>query len=180
MQRVWVGRGLAIGLAALVAGCTSLFGSSGTDAAAPACPEVGILREGSRLERFRADSRDPSDLVLQVGVERYTGECRFDRQGRAVTVDLSVIFAATRGPAAPERTAAFDYIVAIVDQDGQVLARQQLQSDLVFAPNQTRVGVLEELTQVIPLAGGRPASSYQILIGLAVTRADAERNATRR
>ncbi len=179
-MQVWGGRVLAVAMMTVLAGCSSLFGSSGDDAAAPACPEVGILREGSRLERFRNDSRDPSDLVLQVGVERYTGECRFDRRGRAVTVDLNLVFAATRGPAAPERTASFDYIVAIVDQDGRVLARQQLQSDLVFAPNQTRVGVFEELTQVIPLAGGRPASSYQILVGLAVTRAEAERNTTRR
>jgi hypothetical protein len=170
---------LSMALLIGLGGC-GLLGGSGNDPQAPACPEVGILREGQRIERYRNDSRDPSDLLLQVEVRSYTGECRFDTRGRQVTVDLALVFAATRGPAAPDRAAVFDYIVAIVDQGGQVIARQEFRSDLVFPPNQSRVGVSEELTQVIPLAGGREAATYQVLVGLAVTRAEAERNLQRR
>ncbi|MDX2103023.1 MAG: hypothetical protein EAZ99_09430 [Alphaproteobacteria bacterium] len=175
----------ATGLIIALSGCGGsgiggLFGGSTTDANAPACPEVGILREGQRQESFRNNTGDPADLILRVEMQGYTGECRFDRRGRAVTVDVRVSFEVTRGPANPDRQAQFTYLVAIVDSADQVIAREQFAGDVTFATNQTRIVIADELSHVIPLAADRPASSYRILAGLAVSRDEAQRNLQRR
>ena len=67
------------------------------------------------------------------------------------------------------------FYVAITDVSENIIAKETFGSKMDFQQSRRRVGVVEEITQTIPLAGRRPAE-YEILVGLQLTADQLEFN----
>lgn len=164
--------------------CSSLgLGGSGDEAQAQAtaasrCPRVAFVRDAAEVTRFREGvGRDLTDVTSRAVLADYTGGCtpRDDR----VTVDLNLVLAAEQGPASRAGTADYRYFVAIADTAGDILAKQEFDTTVVFPEGQRRAGTVEELTQTIPLEEGATPADYQILVGFQLTPEQLDYNRAR-
>jgi hypothetical protein len=89
---------------------------------------------------------------------------------------MNVSLIARLGPAAVDRTADFAYFVAILNQDGTIVAKQVFPAPIAFADNQTRRGSIETITQRIPLKDLKQAGKYRIEVGFQLTQEELEYN----
>ena len=124
-------------------------------------------------------AQDLIDIEYESEIVQVAPKCSYDRDGRITTVTtLSLI--ATRGPAAQSNDANFIFVVAVVDQNQHVLARERFESTLQFARSQRRAGVEEEIEEVIPLAAGLSGANYEILVGFELSQDQLDFNRDRR
>lgn len=181
----WTGAALAAALLALtgcssVSSVTSSVGSAlglggGEDRVGAGCPRVAIVRDAAMATQFRAGSgRDPSDVVSRAQLANITGGCEYGREGVTVNVDLALV--AERGPAMQGAQGSYQYFVAIVDPQEQVVAKREFPTTVDFPGNATRSGSKEELQQFVPLPKGQGARDWQVLIGFQLTPDQLEHN----
>jgi hypothetical protein len=168
----------AAGLAAIIVLGAGLEGCRARDdVGAPPCPRVAALADAAHLTRYRdGPGRDLTDIVYEADLGRISGECIYNRRKTSVTVAMRLLITAKRGPADRDRLADLNYFVAVVDDQSNVLARQEFQSQLEFAPDQTQAGVQEELEQIIPLKKDQPGSDFEVLVGFKLTPEQLQRN----
>ncbi len=123
-----------------------------------------------------------TDVVLDARLDRFDGECETDLDDDTsgqVDVDLQLFFEATRGPANQTREGRFDYFVAIADGSGAILAKKVFQTEFEFDGNRNRVGLIEELTQEIPLRAGQLGEDFDIFVGFQLSPEQFEYNRAR-
>lgn len=170
--------GSGFALAALIglAAC-----QQGPEAPAPECPAIAIVQDASELTLFvPGPGRDLIDVTLEARVSEFGGFCDTDvdedtRAGE-VTIDMEVLFEATRGPASTSREATVSYFIAITDVEENILARETFNTDLVFEGNRNRIGFIEELSQTIPLRAGEIGEDFKVFIGFQLTEEQLEYN----
>jgi hypothetical protein len=133
------------------------------------CPRPAVAEDAGRLTRFAGESRDPSNILFEAVVADIVGSCGYDEDGRVVDVDMQVQLVATRGPANKDERGPFNYFVAIARKDRTVLSRQAFDGLAEFPGNQTRVSLVDELEQTIPLKEGESGTDYVILVGFEMT-----------
>jgi hypothetical protein len=163
----------ALGVLLIAAGCTSKADEASN---AAVCPKAYIVGDASQLVRFKqGPGRDPTDVLFRADVLRADNKCSFSRTG--VVIDTRVTLGVQEGPAAAtqNRQAAFNYFVALIGPGNQILAREDFRADFQFQGNRTRLGGVEELTQRAGFTADQ-AGSYQIAIGLALSREEVEYN----
>jgi hypothetical protein len=140
-----------------------------------ACPRYGGLDTATRQVKFRpGEGRDLTDVMYIVRLDGVTRTCEYDKNG--VSIAMKVNFALELGPANPDRNAAFQYFVAIADENNKVLAKRIFPVALTFPDNVGYVEKSDDIDQQIPLPVGRSASGYQIIVGLQLTEAELEYN----
>lgn len=162
---------------AAVDGCNS---RQKDDIGAPPCPKVGVLADAAHLTTFRdGGGRDLTDVVFEADFGRIAGDCVYRKRNTNVTVEMKLVITAKRGPADRARVADIGYFVAIVDQQSNVLARQEFRSTVEFPGDQSQVNVLEELEQIIPLKKDQPGSDYDVLVGFKLSPEQLQRNRAR-
>jgi hypothetical protein len=145
----------------------------------PACPRASIINDGASVTRFRdGPGRDLTDVTMQAEIVDIAVECDYDRRG--VDVALQVAIAATRGPADRSRAADFDYFVAVADPQRNILAKEVFRVQFKFAPNEQRVGTVDEIEPRIPLKSRADGVEYQIIVGFQLTPEEIEWNRTRK
>lgn len=167
-------------LALLMAGLALVACKSRTDAGAPPCPKVAVLADASHLTVYRdGPGRDLTDVQFEADLGRISGECIYNRRSTNVKVDMKLVVSALRGPADRNRVASYAYFVAIVDNKGSVLARQEFTSQVQFPGDQSRVATLEELEQTIPIEKNQPGSDFDVYVGFKLTPEQVERNRKR-
>jgi hypothetical protein len=134
-----------------------------------ACPRGVIPADSASVTRFRdGPGRDLTDVVAEGEIVNILVQCKYDK--RAVTVDLQIAIAGDRGPADRSRTAEFEYWIAIVDPQQNVVTKQPARVRFQFTDNRTRLGqVLNEFEPYIPLADLKQGPEYQILVGFQLT-----------
>lgn len=142
-------------------------------ASAPPCPNIIIVKDTSELTAFRpGPGRDLTDVVFDAKLGRYAGDCETslekDRTG-TVSVDLKLFFEATRGPANDTREGKFSYYVAVAKRGGEILAKKVFDAGLKFEGNRNRVGVMQELSQEIPLHKDQLGEDFDIYVGFQLT-----------
>ena len=143
--------------------------SSGESALAPQCPHIIIVKDTAEFTAFRpGPGRDLTDVVLDARINGFDGECETDLESNRsvkVTVDLQLIFEATRGPANKTREGNFSYYVAIANRRGNIIAKKVFDTELEFEGNRNRIGGVEELTQEIPLRPDELGEDFDIFVG---------------
>jgi hypothetical protein len=149
---------------------TDMFGSS----APVSCPRVEKIGEAAQLTRFAPSGHDLTDVLFEAEIGDINGKCS-GSEG-SVTVKLTVDFVASRGPADKNRKAPFSFFVAITDLHEKVLARQQFDSVIEFAGNQTRGSLRENLDQIIPTVKGQRGDDFRIYVGFALTHEELDYN----
>ncbi len=146
-------------LCAAVSGC-----SAPADKFAPACPDLGLLRDAVDITRFRPGGQDVTDMLLDGRITAVPAEC--SAGGRGITrARLSVTMQLDRGPAAKSPQVAVPYFVAVTDGD-RVLDEQDFAIRTSFATNIDRVTVTgQEITLNIPVTPQKSAAAYKIYVG---------------
>ena len=171
-----VGLALVLALAApALGGCDSLFGKKlngeGLDLA---CPKIGILRDANQVTLYRPGGLGAADVQARAQIVDYLGNCTYDDTG--VTVDVSLILIAERGPALAGSSVPLSYFAAVVTPEGAIPTRQQFDTSIDFTGNGPRAGSREDLQPHIPLAKGKDARDYQVMVGFMLTPAQLEAN----
>jgi len=165
----------AIGpLAAVLALLGAASCSSNQDIAAYPCPVVAPVRELAYMTKFVGGSEDLSDTLFEAKIDQVlpAANCVYqedDAGKRAIVYDIRVKFLAQRGPKDREGAAKFDYFMAIGGPDGNVIAKQDFDTQVPFENNATQGIVVEELQPRIPLKQGENGDFYQIYVFLEVT-----------
>jgi len=146
------------------------------------CPAAMVLRDASQVVKFTPGaSEDPQNV-------RYVGEiaeaklnCSYDpKTYERMDVAMGVAFQATRPLASAASMAQFDYFVAIVNLEGEVLARKEFPLELPFPPGQTEASKIEEIHQTIPLKYPQNGGSLQIWVGFMLSDAELQYNRAHR
>lgn len=156
----------------------------GPEAPPPPCPNIVIVQDLADLTQFLpGPGRDLTDVTLEARISDFRGFCdtdiEDDRTG-TVGVDMLLIFQATRGPAAVTREANVRYFVAIADQDENILAREEFETNLTFEGNRNRLRFVEELTQTIPLEAGQLGDAFNVFVGFVLSDEDLKYNLNKR
>jgi hypothetical protein len=138
------------------------------------CPQVAQVDDAAELTRYSGSGRDLTDVAFEAQLGGMAGSCAYD--DNEIDVELSVQFIASRGPADQTRRADFTYFVAIAKVDQTVLAREEFDSFIEFPGNQTRAGIVEELTQRIPIGPDDRGDSFIIYVGFKLTPEELEFN----
>lgn len=150
-----------------------------SDVTAP-CPRVAILADAADLTRFRAGAgQDLTAMELTASISGFQAKCDYGPGGRGLNVTLAPEFLAERGPAAQGSTQGFDYMVAVVDPQDQVLTRSVYHMRVEFPPNVTRSrGKGEEIGITL---GGTPAEAARrrVLLGFVLSPQELEANRIR-
>ena len=173
---------VALGLLAVPAlsGCSGgLFG--GGEEERP-CPPVRIDKTASTLTQFRPDGgRDLTDVTLEAELVGYQGTCQYDRDDRAVEVEVTLAFTAALGPGARAREQSFRYFVAIPRYFPNPLGKKVFDARLVFPDNTDRIRYVgEELRLRLPLDLGESGTAYPVYLGFQLTPEELEYNRAQR
>lgn len=170
--------GLTIGLAAMA---SMLLSACAGDPVAPLpCPEILIPIDGSKVTTFRpGPGRDIIDVVQEVQVAGFAHGCVYetDETGAGeVQVELIPAIESARGPANTDGVTNFEYYVAIVSPDKDVLEKKRFPVTIDYPSNMTRITWRRDnpISLRIPLAAGDYGESYTIFLGLQMTRDELE------
>ncbi len=160
-------------LALAAAGCA-------TESAEQPCPSALIVARAGEVTQFLpGPGRDLTDVVMEAEIRDLDGFCDFDleRDGTGeVTVDMTVLFEAERGPANETRSGQFSYFIALVDQNQNILKKPVFDSDVEFPTNTNRVQFSETIGVDIPLRAGETSTDYSILVGFQLTEEEVTYN----
>ncbi len=151
-----------------------LAACTGADRTPPPCPAVSGVTGARHLIRFGEGGLDLTDVLFEAEIKDAALVCEYD--DNVVEADMRLSIEALRGPADIGRLASFNYFVAIATQDRKILAREEFRLDIPFPGNRTRVALVEELSQSIPLKPGQSGADYIIYVGLALTAKELQYN----
>ena len=156
-----------------------LAGCGGSEEAfAPACPNVGLVRDAADLVRYRGTGRDLTDLVLNGRLTGVGGSCKRDGSSTVVTT-VQVGMELQRGPAAPGRQAQLAYFVAVLDGD-RILDKQVFRLRAEFPANADRLRLSGDDVELrLPVKPDKTAAAYRIQIGFQLTPLELEVNRRR-
>ena len=162
--RSWRTTAAVLALTVLAAGCGS------GDKVEPACPEGVIPLDASKITVFRdGPGRDLTDVLSTANIQNMLMQCRYEKN--AVDIyNFQIAITADRGPADRSKMADYEYWIAIVDPQRNVLLRKTYKQHFDFPGNLTHVGtVVSDLDLRIPMPDVMKAPSYQVVIGFQLT-----------
>jgi hypothetical protein len=134
------------------------------------CPYVKILYDAARYEEFK-DDRVASDAVGFTGeMQNLSSGCEY-RITDPIHVEVQVLFALGRGPAAEGATKDYSYWVAVTDRNNAVIDKQYFTVRAVFPPGVDRVMVTDRINDIrIPRANSDVSgANFEVLLGFDVT-----------
>lgn len=153
-------RALLGALAVLLAAC------AGDEVIRP-CPQLQLLKDTDRLVKFVGSGRDLTDVEYEAALRTPFLSCKYD--GDVVESVVAFQLVALRGPADDDRMARIAYFVAVIDQNKQVVAREDFEVEIPFEGNRTQVVATEEVDQRIPLQAAQSGADYRVFVGLRLT-----------
>ena len=139
------------------------------------CPRVVPLKDAQRLVKFApGGGTDLSAMLYEIRVARIAPKCTYRRD--EVEVDLALTIHARRGPADTARKAPGQYFVAIMDPRNRIVAKRRFDVTVSFPVNVNSGSFTDSLVQKIPIAKGRSAAGYVIVVGLQLTAEELRAN----
>ncbi|MGF1561561.1 MAG: hypothetical protein ACFB3T_05190 [Geminicoccaceae bacterium] len=157
---------VAAALAALVV-LGACGGGSNQAAETPSgCPVIAIAAGADRFDRYVSGQIDqPSGLAYSGTLSRLDGTCVYDERG--LVIDFSVDVRLRKGEAFAGGPVQVDWLVAVIDQEDRVLAREPIRSTLIVSDAQRINGTTELLSQTIPGLAFPEGNTYRVVIGFA-------------
>jgi len=140
----------------------------------PPCPRAVVGENAGRLTRFSGAGKDPANVVFEAEIADLAGSCVYNED--SIDVDLQVQLIASRGPAATDDNAKFNYFVAVARTDKTILSRDAFDTVIELSGNQTRNQSVEQLEQTIPIAKGESGANLVIVVGFEMTPVELEFN----
>lgn len=161
---------VAILLGLLAAGC-----ASGDKNLAP-CPSARVLADPSELTRFGDEpGRDPTDIAFEVSFLRVAGECRYDKDGGEIEVELTVMLDVRKGPANAQNDARFGYFIALAHNapgtgpEAVILKRETVPVEVTFPAGRIGLVHTDNLEIAIPRVDAQDARNYRLYLGFELT-----------
>src|SRR5262245_60681979 len=142
--------------------------------APPPCPRAVVGENAGRLTRFSGAGKDPANVVFEAEIADLNGSCVYD--GDTIEVDMQIQLMASRGPAATDDTAKFNYFVAVARTDKTILSRDSFDAVIELPGNQTRNQTVDEIEQTIPIKEGESGANLVIVVGIEMTSDELEYN----
>ena len=144
-----------------LSGC-SLFGR-GVDLSHLSCPDIGLLKKAEKKVFKDASGAELASIELN----NYNGGCSFKgKDKKIVEIDLNLFFLASVIGDAKKDEMNFDYFVAILSPNGDILNKQVFSTSIGF-DGESKTGVLsEESILKIPLKDFRDAKNYKVVFGI--------------
>ena len=143
----------------------------------PMCPLSAVLSDAVTVTKLRpgspaAASPDPANVAFTAEMSKAELKCEYNMSRNTLSVDLSFAVRASRGTAAAATDPPLDFFVAVVDIDGNVLAKKvyQNQPDLTRNPNGQWTQLIKNFAVLIDI-DKRPYD-YEILTGFQLTPAE--------
>jgi hypothetical protein len=153
----------------LLAGCTDPIPQQSRP-----CPMVKVVQDAAYMTRFAGASEDLTDTSFEARIARSKNLCYYqtntDTGERVIRTELSVEFAASRGPNNPDSSAKFNYWIRVTGPGSSQLSSQELDVEIPFTAAKIQ-GTTQDSVDVFvpPLKQGENGDFYRIYIGLAVS-----------
>ncbi len=163
-------KGLAGALFAALVAASACAGNKEANQRNPApCPNIVVLADAARFVQF--DGEETVDNVAYSGeITNALISCRYaEADPIEVEVDLTMAFG--KGPKGANGPRAFNYFVAVVRRDLEVIAKEEFPAPVDFT-DQRRVIVFEdEIDRItIPRAGENTSgTNFEIIVGFSLT-----------
>ena len=147
-----------------------------------ACPPQNIIADASRRLTYQpGPGRDLIDIDNEIVITQVSLECdsRVNRSSRAgtMTVAVTTVMDAVRGPANKNRQTKIDYFVAVTDRADKIMYREAFAIDLAFADNESRREIVSPPVRLtIPIQAGQSGKNFRILVGLVLSREQLDMN----
>ncbi|MGZ3299089.1 MAG: Tat pathway signal sequence domain protein [Asticcacaulis sp.] len=141
------------------------------------CPYVKVLYDAARYHEFK-DNKENSTAAEWTGeIEGVSSDCAY-KGAQPIHVGMNIGFSLGRGPQAVGQTKIYHYWVAVTERDKTVLAKQDFDLPVTFAPGQEAVHVNTQVANiVIPRADVTVSgANFEVLVGFDVTPEMAEFN----
>lgn len=141
------------------------------------CPYVKVLYDAARYHEFK-DNKETSGAAQWTGeINGVNSDCAY-KGGDPILVGMDVGFSLGRGPEADGQTKVYHYWVAVTERDKTVLAKQDFELPVTFAPGEQRRDVNTRIEGiVIPRKDATiSGSNFEVLVGFDVTPEMAEFN----
>jgi hypothetical protein len=127
------------------------------------CPNAVILRPLAQTAVFGpAPERRPDNVAFYGILSEADLKCEYTAD--ALHMNLDVIIAAERGPAATGDAVDLNYFVAVTGPDQSIVSKKPFAVRIVFDTPQKRAGVTDHIEETLPL-GGRKGTDLTVDLG---------------
>lgn len=136
---------------------------------APPCPTIVLDRDTGVL----VARQGPGEAGLEIAARLigYDGYCTFDEDERVTTVHLRAQMEAVLGPMARGRKARLNYYVALPDYYPLPQGKRVFTVDVSFPRGRNKISFTDEPVSIdLPLADGRAADGYEVVLGFQLDR----------
>jgi hypothetical protein len=134
------------------------------------CPYVKVLYDAARYEEF-VNGRVASDSVGYTGeIQNLASGCEY-KINDPIHVEMELLFAFGRGPAATGSSKDYSYWVAVTDRNNEVIDKQYFTVHAAFPAGEDRVLVTDRINGIkIPRANSQVSgANFEVLVGFDVT-----------
>ncbi|SDF89184.1 hypothetical protein SAMN05216241_10349 [Limimonas halophila] len=154
-----------------VAGCAS-------DAPKVACPATQTVPNAGTLVAFTDGEQVPSARRFAARIAGMNVACQRveSERGAALSSKLTIRLRTEKGPALQSPRVGYRYFVAVLNREGDVVARRAFPVKLDFSGNATTLRTTETVTQRVPLPGEGAAGGYTIYAGFELSEAQLRYN----
>lgn len=134
------------------------------------CPYVKVLYDAGRFVEFK-DGKESAGTVGWTGeIQGVSAGCEY-KDADPIKVQVELLFAMGRGPAAAGQQKTYRYWVAVTSRNQSVIAKEYFDLPVSFSAGEDRVFVRETIANItIPRASADTSgANFEVLIGFDVT-----------
>jgi hypothetical protein len=143
------------------------------DQFAPTCPQASLLPQAADVTRYRVGAgHDLTDLVLRGRVVNIDGKCKPGPNNHLLDATVKVTMELTRGPAAPGRTTAVTYFVAVSEGD-RILDKHVYSNQVTFPANIDQLWLVSDpVFMRLPISPQMSGAAYTVWAGFQLSPAE--------
>ena len=168
--------GLVFGIIIILSACGS-FSKNKTLVAS--CPKVFLVQNVNNMTVFKAGKiGDITDILANVSIESFKGECEFNKKRTEARISLDVVFDISRGPANQTQSVKFRYFVAIPKFYPSASGKRIFPINVKFKGNKTRVKLFDQILIKVPIAKNYRVHENSIYLGIQLTPKQLDYNRT--
>jgi hypothetical protein len=133
------------------------------------CPQVAIIHELDTVRDYGGAQPASAQLVAAARMNDITGDCGYQDEGIDIAFQLN--FTAARGPHLAGNRMQFPFFVAVVDPDGNILNKNQMNEEFHFKDEDKTAEKSESMHVFIPMPKDKHQTgpNYRVLAGFQLT-----------
>ena len=134
------------------------------------CPSISIVDELSTISQFSPVTKTQDEnLTSTITMSKAKSDCEYN--DGSVTVDLKLTMDGEKGPKASTNSFEYPFFIAVTSASDKILAKEIFAAPVTYRAGNTRQTYIETLRQIIPAGSRAEGSSYKVVIGFQLTKA---------